>query len=214
MTCPDPRPQETSPADSVPLARSTRVENTDPAGTGWIGALVTGGEGPARCAVAAEQGLLEGQRLVPAAYGSWYGAVIFALLDAVRLRWSTIDPALSLVQYVGVLLVALGLIVRIVARLTLGKAFSPVVQTADAHRLVSAGIYSSIRHPAYLGTLCLLIGFPVCSGSLIGLGIALVAGVPALIYRIHVEEQALRAWFGEVYEAYSEGTSRLIPYVW
>jgi protein-S-isoprenylcysteine O-methyltransferase Ste14 len=145
---------------------------------------------------------------------SWYGAVIFALLDALLLRWSAVAPALVLLQYVGVLLVALGLVVRLVARVTLGRAFSPLVQTTDAHQLVNTGIYASIRHPAYLGTLCLLIGFPASFGSLIGLGIAIVAGIPALIYRIRVEERALRTWFGEAYEEYSRGTSRLIPYVW
>ncbi|MCP4529001.1 MAG: isoprenylcysteine carboxylmethyltransferase family protein [Aestuariibacter sp.] len=96
----------------------------------------------------------------------WYGAVIFSLSDAVRFRWSTIDPALSVVQFMGVPFVALGLIARVVARLTLGKEFSPVVQTTDSHKLVSTGIYQVIRHPAYLGTLCLLIGFPLCFGSI------------------------------------------------
>ena len=97
---------------------------------------------------------------------------------------------------------------------TLGKAFSPVVQTTNTHKLVTGGIYGIIRHPAYLGTLCLLIGFPLCFGSIVGLGIALFAGIPVLIYRIQIEERALQAWFGEEYEAYSSKTNRLIPYLW
>jgi protein-S-isoprenylcysteine O-methyltransferase Ste14 len=145
---------------------------------------------------------------------SWYGAVIFSFSDAVLFRWSTIDPALSVVQFVGVPFVALGLIARVVARLALGKEFSPVVQTTDSHKLVTAGIYGVIRHPAYLGTLCLLIGFPFCFGSIIGLGIAFLIGVPVLTYRIQVEEQALRAWFGEEYKEYSRKTKKLIPYLW
>jgi protein-S-isoprenylcysteine O-methyltransferase Ste14 len=145
---------------------------------------------------------------------SWYGSVILSLLDAVQLRWSTVDPAHSAVQFAGVPFVVLGLIARVVARLTLGRAFSPVVQTTDGHNLVTEGIYGMIRHPAYLGTLCLLIGFPLCFGSLAGLGIACAVGVPVLIYRIQVEERALRAWFGEEYEEYSRKTKRLIPYLW
>ena len=147
-------------------------------------------------------------------YLSWYGSIILSLLDAVQLRWSTIDPALAAVQFAGVPLVVLGLIVRVLARLTLGKAFSPVVQTTGAHRLVTGGIYGIIRHPAYLGTLCLLIGLPLCFGSIVGLGIAFFVGIPVLIYRIQIEEPALRAWFGEEYEAYSRKTNRLIPYLW
>ena len=147
-------------------------------------------------------------------YLSWYSAVIFSLSDALLFRWSTIDPALSVVQFIGVPFVALGLIARVVARLTLSKEFSPVVQTMDSHKLVTAGIYAAIRHPAYLGTLCLLLGFPLCFGSMIGLGIAVAVGVPVLVYRIQVEEQALQTWFGEEYEEYSRKTSRLIPYLW
>jgi len=147
-------------------------------------------------------------------YLSWYGSVILSFLDAVLLRWSTIDPALSGVQFAGVPFVVLGLIARVVARLTLGKEFSPVVQTTNAHKLVTAGIYGIIRHPAYLGTLCLLIGFPLCFGSMVGLGIAFVVGVPVLAYRIQVEERALRAWFGEEYGEYSRKTNRLVPYIW
>jgi len=154
----------------------------------------------------------KGSFLVPSL--SWYGSVIFSFCDAVLLRWSTIDPALSVVQFAGVPFVVLGLIARVVARLTLGKEFSPVVQTTDSHKLVTAGIYEIIRHPAYLGMLCLVIGFPLCFGSIVGLGIAFVVGVPVLAYRIQVEERALRAWFGEEYEEYSKKTNRLIPYLW
>ncbi len=145
---------------------------------------------------------------------AWYSAVIFSLLDAVWFRWSTIAPALSVVQFVGVPFVALGLMMRVVARLTLGKEFSPVVQTTDSHKLVTTRVYGIIRHPAYLGTLCLLLGFPFCFGSIIGLGLGAIVGVPVLIYRIQVEEQALQAWFGEEYKEYSKTTSRLIPYLW
>jgi protein-S-isoprenylcysteine O-methyltransferase Ste14 len=145
---------------------------------------------------------------------SWYVAVILSFSDAVLLRWSTIDPAFSMVQFVGAPFVALGLIARIVARLTLGKEFSPIVQTTDSHKLVTAGIYGVIRHPAYLGTLCLLIGLPLCFGSILGLGIAVVVGIPALVYRIQVEERALQTWFGEEYQEYSRKTNRLIPYLW
>jgi protein-S-isoprenylcysteine O-methyltransferase Ste14 len=147
-------------------------------------------------------------------YLSWYGSVFLSLLDAIQLRWSTIDPALAAVQFAGVPLVLLGLIVRVVSRLTLGKAFSPVVQTTETHKLVTRGIYGIIRHPAYLGTLCLLVGFPLCFGSFVGLGIAVFAGIPVLIYRIQIEERSLQAWFGEEYEAYSKKTNRLIPYLW
>ena len=145
---------------------------------------------------------------------SWLGVVLFSLLDAVNLHWTTVTPSLLAVSYVGVPLVVVGIAVRIVARLTLGKQFSGHVQTTESHRLVTSGIYSLVQHPAYLSFLCLLVGLPVCFGSIGGLGCAVVLAIPALIYRIRVEERALQQWFGEEYRQYQERTSRLVPPFW
>jgi protein-S-isoprenylcysteine O-methyltransferase Ste14 len=43
------------------------------------------------------------------------------------------------------------------------------------------------------------------------LALAVVAPTAALLYRIGVEEAALRAAFGEEYLAYTRETKRLIP---
>jgi len=145
---------------------------------------------------------------------SWQGTVMFSLIDAVALHWTTIAPGLSSVSYAGVPLVVAGIAVRIVSRLTLGKHFSGHVQTTEGHKLVTSGIYGWIRHPAYTGYLCLLIGFPLCFGSIGGFGCATALGVPAIMYRIRIEEAALEQWFGEEYERYTRRTRRLIPFVW
>ena len=145
---------------------------------------------------------------------SWYSAVMFSLLDAIGFHWTTISPSLSSICYAGIPFLVVGIAVRIVSRLTLGKQFSGYVQTTESHRLITSGIYSTIRHPAYLGYLCLLIGFPVCFGSIAGFGCAVAAGIPALIYRIWIEEIALLQWFGDEYQQYQKKTSRLIPLLW
>jgi protein-S-isoprenylcysteine O-methyltransferase Ste14 len=140
--------------------------------------------------------------------------VLGSLIDANWLRWSTFSEKWVLLLYLGVPFLLVGAAARVLARWTLGKSFSHVVQTSGSHQLVTTGIYGLVRHPAYLGTLCLLIGFPLCFGSWLGLGIALLLGFPAQVYRIRVEEQALRDWFGEAYEEYCRRTKRLVPYVW
>jgi protein-S-isoprenylcysteine O-methyltransferase len=45
----------------------------------------------------------------------------------------------------------------------------------------------------------------------VGLAITLVPTTAALLYRIHVEEAALRQAFGQEYSDYSRATKRLIP---
>lgn len=145
---------------------------------------------------------------------SWKIAVLYSLFDAIWLHWTTGSAVLAAAGYVGVPFLATGIVVRIVARCTLGRQFSGYVQTSDGHRLVTSGIYRLIRHPAYLGYLCLLIGFPICFGSAGGLVLAVVACIPSLVYRIRVEEAALRNWFGDEYREYERRTRRIIPWVW
>jgi len=145
---------------------------------------------------------------------SWYGATLFSLADAWRLRWTTFGRSLWGLYVIGSLLTIGGIGIRILARRALGQQYSVHVETSEAHRLVTRGIFGVLRHPAYLGLACLFLGIPLCEGSWGGLVLALVGGLPAIVYRIHIEEKSLSEWFGEAYEQYRESTWRLIPYVW
>ena len=144
----------------------------------------------------------------------WYGATLFSLLDAWYWRWTTFGRPFWVVRGIGMLGVAGGIAIRILARRALGKQYSVRVETSDAHRLVTGGMYEVIRHPAYLGLVCLLLGIPLSEGSWGGIVIAVVGGMPAIVYRIGIEEASLREWFGQAYAQYQERTWRLIPYLW
>jgi protein-S-isoprenylcysteine O-methyltransferase Ste14 len=145
---------------------------------------------------------------------AYYGAFLFPLFDAAIFHWSTVGPHLASARWIGVPLVLAGIGIRVVAKLTLGKQFSGYVQTTQGHQLITTGIYRYIRHPAYLGYLCLLIGFPVCFGSVGGFIWAIVTGIPALLYRIRIEEAALQTWFPGEYQRYQAITRKLIPRLW
>lgn len=145
---------------------------------------------------------------------AWYATIFYALADAWVLQWTTFGEGLKSLQYVGVFLVMAGLVFRFFARRALGKQYSVYVQTSGEHQLITSGIYRLVRHPAYLGTLLLIFGIPICEGSWAGIFCALVAGLPAVIFRIRVEEQALSEWFGDAYTDYQSKTWRLIPYIW
>ena len=89
-----------------------------------------------------------------------------------------------------------------IARLQLGDSFSV---TAQAHHLVTQGLYSKIRHPIYVfGTLAFL--FIVL--ALQGWGAILIWAIVILIQvaRLRREEQVLAATFGEEYTAYRSKT--------
>lgn len=129
-----------------------------------------------------------------------------ALTD--RLDVWTIDG--NAVRWLGVVLSALGGAVRLWSVYVLGDRFSGLVAIQPGHRLVTAGIYSRIRNPSYLGLLVGSLGWSLAFRS--GIGVLMTAAlVPPLVARMHAEERLLASEFDAEYDAYRARTWRLIP---
>lgn len=112
----------------------------------------------------------------------------------------------------GILLVGLG--IRVVAIVTLGRAFSANVATRTGQKLQRRGLYNLVRHPSYLGLELILWALALHARTWACFAVVLVPPTLAVLYRIHVEETALRRAFGADYEDYSRSTKRLIPGVY
>jgi protein-S-isoprenylcysteine O-methyltransferase Ste14 len=104
-----------------------------------------------------------------------------------------------------------GLGVRAAAVVSLGRAFSANVALRDEQKLRTAGLYSVVRHPSYLGLEIVFLALALHSRTWACFAVVLVPPTLAVLYRIHVEESALRRAFGAEYDEYSRCTKRLIP---
>ena len=104
-----------------------------------------------------------------------------------------------------------GIVIRWTAIFTLGKAFSANVAIREDQKLKQSGLYRLVRHPSYSGLLLILFAVGLQTRNWAGLLVLIVPTTAALIYRIHVEEPALSAAFGEQYADYSKATWRLVP---
>ena len=144
----------------------------------------------------------------------WYGAIIFSILDVWGPGWTAFNSPLWGLRISGILLIVTGIAARFLSRRALGKQYSVHVETSEEHQLITHGIYQHLRHPAYLGLLCLILGIPLSMGSWAGIIIAFIGGIPSIVFRTVIEERSLRVWFGADYEKYSKNSWRLIPYVW
>jgi len=107
-----------------------------------------------------------------------------------------------------------GFLLRLTAILSLGRAFSVNVAIRSGQRVMKTGLYRWMRHPSYTGMLLMLLAVGLVERDWISLAILLVVPTAALLYRIHVEEIALREHFGEEYVAYGRQTKRLVPGVY
>lgn len=112
----------------------------------------------------------------------------------------------------GILVAGIG--VRVIAIVTLGKAFSANVATVAGQRLQRSGLYGLVRHPSYLGLELILLAIALYARTWACFAVMFVPPTLAVLYRIHVEEAALGLAFGADYEDYSSTTKRLIPGVY
>lgn len=71
--------------------------------------------------------------------------------------------------------------------------------------LVKKGVYSRLRHPMYVGTILMHIGFPIATRSLLTLASSVI-WVPILLSWRYMEEKSLERKFGEEYVDYRKST--------
>jgi protein-S-isoprenylcysteine O-methyltransferase Ste14 len=117
------------------------------------------------------------------------------------------------IRWVGVVLFAVGLVLRIWPVFVLGNRFSGLVAIQPGHQLVTTGVYRRIRNPSYLGLLVSMLGWALAFRSVVGILLATML-IPPLIARMRSEERLLRSEFGDEYDAYCARTWRLIPWLY
>jgi protein-S-isoprenylcysteine O-methyltransferase Ste14 len=139
--------------------------------------------------------------LVNAFLPAWSDRAEFWTLDGDALRWF------------GVALFAFSGWLRLWPVVVLGDRFSGLVAIQAGHRLVTTGIFKTIRNPSYLGLLLNSLGWSLAFRS--GLGVLATALLlPPLVARIKAEERLLLGEFGGEYKAYRARSWRLIPGLW
>ena len=136
---------------------------------------------------------------------------VAAIAAAIFLRYKNWTDALGPVQYLGLLLIPLGLGVREWAIINLGRFFSRTVQIEPGHELITSGPYRWIRHPAYTGMVLIYMGIALALGTWLGTAVVLGLMLAATLYRIGVEEQVLIQAFGSKYQDYMKSTWKLFP---
>lgn len=141
-------------------------------------------------------------------------ALFYALIDFLDYhftRMSNLEPG---VIYLGFLIFILNAILRYHAITTLGKYYNPRVAVYQEHSLVTDGIYKKIRHPMYLSALLNVLAIALIFSSWGALVIMLFAVLPAVIYRINIEEEVLLTHLGSEYRQYLDNSKKMIPGIW
>jgi protein-S-isoprenylcysteine O-methyltransferase Ste14 len=138
-----------------------------------------------------------------------------AIVLAVVTRSRSTGPRIAGAERsLGVIVMWLGLAIRVWAIAALGRAFRTTVEVDSGQAVVSTGPYRWVRHPSYSGLLLIMTGCGLAAGNWLALAACALLPVPALLWRIHVEEAELTRVLGDRYRAYQAQTKHLIPGVW
>jgi protein-S-isoprenylcysteine O-methyltransferase Ste14 len=142
----------------------------------------------------------------------WLSSVFFLFADV---RWRIAPLELpAWVTAAALVLTGLGVALRMAAFAGLGRYFTYDVRLGSGQKLVTTGIYSVMRHPAYLA-ICLLGSLPgLAAGSVAAFVLMTLFTVPQTLYRLSLEEKMLAARFGAEFERYRVKTRRLLPFVY
>ena len=111
---------------------------------------------------------------------------------------------------IGIIPLALGIAINIVADSALHKADTTVKPLEESTALVTSGAYRISRHPMYFGFVLILIGVAILLGSLSPYVVILIFAILMDQIFIKVEERMLEARFGGEWLAYKHKTRRWI----
>jgi len=139
---------------------------------------------------------------------STLGVIAAYRLPECRVTWPKTDIE------IGCCLFAFGVVLRWYSIIYLGRFFTTNVAIANDHRLIDTGPYRFIRHPSYTGGLLTVLGLSLTFQNWAPLLIIFVPSCAVQLWRIHIEEEALRGGLGDPYRSYMQRTKRLIPFLY
>lgn len=136
----------------------------------------------------------------------------YLISDSFEPRWlhRPIFPANPRLQFLAILITALGIGFAIWARAYLGGNWSSSVTVKVDHQLVRTGPYRWVRHPIYSGLIVGLFGTALAQGRVGGL-VSVALFYTGFKIKSRIEERTMTSTFGAEYDEYSRSTGAIVP---
>ncbi len=157
------------------------------------------------------KGTLRGRSQDRSSFLAIYACSVGGLAAALYLRYRNVGVVPAWAQAAALLVLIGGGILLEWAVYLLGKHFSRTVMITSDQRLITAGPYRLLRHPAYTGMIIMDAAIVLGLGTWVGALVMLIVMLLPTLYRIRVEERVLESAFGEQYLDWARRTWRLFP---
>jgi protein-S-isoprenylcysteine O-methyltransferase Ste14 len=142
-------------------------------------------------------------------------AILLSVFSA-NFTWMLFSEStlMTILKWLGVCMYACGVGLRWWGIHELGANFSRRVKQTHDQQLVSTGPYRLLAHPLYAGILLALNGIALSLSAWLGLFAVWMLVLPAILYRIHLEERVMKMQFVGQYENWLADRYRLIPFLY
>jgi len=145
---------------------------------------------------------------------AWVGFFVPLIWVASPAFWFAEYPLRTAPLVAGVVCVVIGLWLFYRSHADLGTNWSITLEVREEHRLITQGVYRSVRHPMYSALVLYSVGQALVIPNWVAGPSSLLGFAVLLALRIRAEERMMDERFGDEYAAYSARTKRLIPGVW
>jgi len=136
--------------------------------------------------------------------------LLIHVLSAFLLNWLLPFASTKPLEWIGYVLVLIGLGFAFSAVNQFGKMHTTLDPHGSVNAIVTSGPYRFSRNPIYLGFVCMLIGLPLALGNYWGAVLSPLLMILMVQLVIQHEEAYLEKKFGEVYTGYKSRVRRWI----
>lgn len=124
--------------------------------------------------------------------------------------------AFGFMKWAGACIILLGIFIRIL--FTMKTSYLLVnninfVKVGRYSQIQGKGIFKMVRFPHYTGSFLIAWGLGLSFNNIISLFYTFIIITFSLLYRMHIEEEYRKKWFGIPYSDYQNQTKRVFPFI-
>jgi protein-S-isoprenylcysteine O-methyltransferase Ste14 len=141
--------------------------------------------------------------------------IIFEILGVFSigtLDYKTYDNY-NFLRIIGLVMFVLFSWLQTVSFKTLGEYYSTEIAVYKSHRLITNGIYKSVRHPQYLFQVISDLGAGLALLSFLVLPAVIFILLPLFILRAKLEDKLLSEVFNKDWDEYKKGSGFFLPFL-
>ncbi len=141
--------------------------------------------------------------------------LILVILGIFRIGVINVEENTDLfaVRIFGLIIFVIFSWLQIASYKTLGELYTQEIVIKKGHKLVTGGLYKTVRHPQYISQMLSDLGAGLAVMSYLALPVVILIEIPLFILRAKQEDKLLEKHFKEEFTSYKKKSGFIIPFI-